>query len=79
MTVRDWTYYRDQLSDAATRLGVDEMRVLVAIAARLALGRRQYGDLDIASDTRDWRREALEEQLDWLVYDTIDTLRRVDS
>jgi hypothetical protein len=46
----------------------DESRVLEAIAARLRLGRRVYGPLDIEGDARDWRREALEEALDLAVY-----------
>lgn len=50
------------------RLGDDERRVLVWIAKRLARGRAQYGELDLGSDKRDWRREFTEEVLDALVY-----------
>lgn len=49
-------------------LGDDEVRVLLAIARRLAMGRRQYGELALETDRRDWRRETSEEVLDACVY-----------
>lgn len=53
---------------AAASLGPDELRVLRAVTERLVLGRRQYGELDLATDPRDWAREAAEEALDLSVY-----------
>lgn len=58
------------------RLGDDERRVIIAIAKRLVRGAEQYGHLDIASDKRDWTREANEEFLDATVYLAIRTLAK---
>lgn len=58
-----------------TRLGDDERRVILAIATRLARGADQYGRLAVATDRRDWTREAHEEFLDGCVYLAIKTLR----
>jgi hypothetical protein len=49
-------------------LGDDERRVLVRIARRLNLGRRQYGQLVLKTDRRNFRREAQDEALDLAVY-----------
>jgi hypothetical protein len=49
----------------------DEMAVLQMIADRLSLGRRSYGPLHIATDPRDWHREALEELLDATIYQAV--------
>jgi hypothetical protein len=58
----------DTIAGRCTELGVDELRVLDRIAARLQVGRRQYGELHIARDGRDWTEEALQEALDLSVY-----------
>jgi hypothetical protein len=57
-------------------LGADERRVLEVIAARLRMGARTYGALDVANDARDWRREASEELLDGCVYLACEAMRR---
>lgn len=49
-------------------LGQDERRVLIGVARRLQIGRERYGDLRLATDQRDWGREAEEELLDALIY-----------
>jgi hypothetical protein len=60
---------RAALDFAVSKLGPDEVRVLTRIADRLALGRAQYGALDIANDRRAFRgHEAREEVEDALVY-----------
>ncbi len=46
----------------------DELRVVGFIAARLTLGRADYGPLDVESDGRDFGREIDEEAADLLVY-----------
>ena len=38
------------LFDVVRQLGEDEVRVLIAIAKRLAMGRGQYGPLDVQGD-----------------------------
>jgi hypothetical protein len=58
----------DTIGGRLAELGVDELRVLDRIAARLQIGQRQYGELDIATDARDWTEEALQEALDLSVY-----------
>jgi hypothetical protein len=65
----------DQVVDACDGLGNDEARVVIAVAKRLALGRRCYGALRIQQDPRDWKKEASEEALDAAVYLAADLLR----
>lgn len=65
--------YKD-LCEAARDLGDDELRVLALIASRLRMGKSQYGDLDLARDGRDFRKEACEEFLDATVYLAIATM-----
>ena len=65
-----------ELFDVVRQLGEDEVRVLTAIARRLAMGRRQYGPLDVQGDRRDWKREAAEELLDGCVYLAAETMRQ---
>lgn len=57
-------------------LNADETEVLTVILRRLWLGRGLYGPLGIATDSRDWNNEALEEHLDGLVYLACDAIRR---
>lgn len=54
----------------------DERRIVDLIADRLEHGRKQYGDLDLARDKRDWNQEALEEALDLAVYLAIALIKR---
>ncbi len=55
----------------------DEERVLGLLRARLDMGRREYGELDV-HDGRDWEREALEELLDGVLYMAIMLVRMRD-
>ncbi len=57
-----------QLAKTVAELGDDETRVLLLIGRRLAMGQQIYGRLDVANDSRDWRRELGEEAADALVY-----------
>lgn len=57
------------------KLGHDEIAVLERVAERLVMGRRQYGDLNIASDSRAWDEEARQEILDGLVYLAVGSLK----
>jgi hypothetical protein len=60
---------RAALYGVAGELGRDEVRVLTRIGERLKAGRRAYGPLDLATDTRAFRTtEAREELEDALVY-----------
>lgn len=65
-----------KLVNASDDLGVDELRVLTAVATRLAMGQKQYGKLDIARDKRDFVKEASEEALDGCVYLACELLRK---
>jgi hypothetical protein len=65
----------DELLVVVEGLGPDERAVLLAIAKRLAHGRRHYGPLDVRGDRRDWRGEAAEEALDLSVYMACELLR----
>lgn len=59
---------RDRILGALATLGTDEAAVLALVAERLAMGRRTYGELRPATDSRRFEREALEEAADGLVY-----------
>ena len=50
--------------------------MLRLIAERLLLGRRRYGELNLATDRRDFASEALEEAADMTVYAAAELLRR---
>lgn len=63
------------LDGAVATMGVDELRVLVALARRLHLGRQAYGELRIGADRRDWDAELRDELLDGLIYGTVALLK----
>lgn len=58
---------------------LDELRVVDVILGRLELGRERYGELHIARDRRDYKRERAEELVDAEVYDACDLLQRRDA
>ena len=60
-------------------LGFDELRVVDKLVSRLIAGREQYGELDIASDKRDFQTEAAEELQDATVYMMITMIARDDA
>lgn len=64
-----------ELMRICSTLELDCMRVLIAIAHRLQVGRAAYGEMNIEGDTRDFRKEGCEELLDFIVYETMDRLR----
>lgn len=51
----------------AQQLGLDELKVLVLVGHRLAMRQEGYGRLNLRTNSRDWRREALDEAADGLV------------
>lgn len=57
-----------RINSGLRQLGPDEVAVVDAVIGRLLLGRAQYGQLNLAADKRDWRKEASEEALDLAVY-----------
>ncbi len=60
-------------------LGPDELRVLELQASRLAMGRGQYGPLEIAGDKRNYLREILLEYIDASQYAAMQLLRLLDG
>lgn len=56
-------------------LGFDELRVLHRVIERMQHGRKQYGALDIAGSSKDWRAEATEEFLDGAIYLAMQSIR----
>lgn len=46
----------------------DELRVIAVRVERMSKARAQYGELDLASDTRDFVREMAEENIDRAFY-----------
>ena len=69
----------EEVSALMLDLNDDEQRVLLAIAKRLAMGREQYGALDLATDPRDWTKEAYEEALDMSNYLAMALVKRATS
>lgn len=65
-----------ELAGVVAELGTDERAVVLAIARRLAVGRKCYGVLNVQGDPRDWRAEAAQEALDCAVYLACETMRR---
>jgi hypothetical protein len=53
------------------QLNPDELSVLERIAKRLLMGQKQYGELNLANDKRDWNEELRQELLDVIVYAVI--------
>ena len=66
----------EELTAIIPDLNDDEQRVLLAIAKRLAMGRKQYGALDLSKDPRTWTKEAYEEALDMSNYLAMALVRR---
>ena len=60
-------HYKD-LCELARAMEPDALEVLYGIAQRLTCGRREYGDLDLATNPRNWTHEELEELFDAVVY-----------
>lgn len=58
----------ERLAASLEGLGLDELRVLERVAAGLVTGREAYGEMKIASDSRDFVDEATQELRDALVY-----------
>ena len=59
-----------------TDIGRHEVERLELLAGRLALGQQRYGLLCLATDGRDWRKEALEEDLDGEIYRTCEEISK---
>ena len=57
-----------ELWQIVQRLNADERAPLLVLARRIAMGREQYGALDLATDSRDFRSELLEELADGVAY-----------
>lgn len=57
-----------RLLETWVQLGRDEREVIVEIASRLLMGQRQYGELDLERDMRDFVQQAAEEHFDSCVY-----------
>lgn len=67
---------RRQFLQCVDALGPDELRVAKFVVARLAGGRKVYGNLDLARDKRNFVRERDEELADALVYVACEQLKR---
>lgn len=65
-----------------TGLEPDAVRVVERVVERMRIGQVRYGLLDIATNPRDaraWENEALEEELDNVIYRTIGQLARAQG
>ncbi len=70
----------EELASIHAQLNDDERAVLalaiLPLARRLLSGRTRYAPLDIATDTRDFLKEAMEETVDNALYLAMEQLRR---
>ena len=57
-----------RLNSLIRQASADELKVLLVVAERLTAGRERYGTLHLATDGRDFAREALEEAADLGLY-----------
>lgn len=73
---RDSEVLMEHVTFLCAHLGPDELRVVTCVALALRRGRSVYGELDIASDERDFDDEADQERTDMLVYCAIAALRK---
>ena len=64
-----------RLKTATILLNRDELEVIVWLAERMADGATRYGALDIATDKRDFQKEAGEEAIDGLAYLAMQSIR----
>ena len=58
------TVMRNELISMVQSLEPDAVEVLHLSVQRMLAGRKEYGDLDIDKDRRDWVEEALQECVD---------------
>lgn len=64
-----------RLFTAAGELGQDELLVLATIAERAVGGAEVYGPIALATDRRNFRKEAAEELVDACFYSTCELIR----
>ncbi len=57
-----------ELCDIAEQLNADELAPVIALARRIYAGRKQYGELRLATDRRRWLSELKAELADALAY-----------
>lgn len=70
---------RASIAKSIARLEYDALRVVDMNAARLVVGRAQYGDLVLATDPRNMLREALMEMLDGSSYFAARLIKMLDE
>lgn len=59
---------RSELAVILLSVNEDELRVILRFARRINGGRKLYGPLNLATDTRDFGKEIQEEMLDASAY-----------
>src|SRR5450759_1093575 len=64
----------EHLFAIAEHLGPDELAVLTFVAERLRSERSTYGELHLATDTRNFTREVLEEAADMALYAAVGSI-----
>ncbi len=67
----------DRLVADQRTLGRDELAVIRLVTDGLLAGKPVYGELDVAADSRSFKREGFDEGRDQLIYDAADLLRRL--
>ncbi len=66
----------DKVTALLSELNEDEQAVVLRITERMVAGRARYAPLDLATDRRDWTREAEEEAWDLVAYVAMRTCAR---
>jgi hypothetical protein len=73
-------HIRDSISMRLVDAGIDELRVVDFVVERLmGVGRKQYGELVLKTDKRNFSKELDEELLDAIVYIACARLKREES
>ena len=67
---------KTEIQIAIENLEPHALFVLLEIAQRMVVGQAEYGALNLDTDTRDFHREAHEEDMDSLVYRTMDFVKK---
>jgi len=64
-----------ECSEHIAKLGTDELEVIRLLLRRTRQGQRQYGELEISTDGRNWVVQTLEECIDGLFYMAVQLIK----
>lgn len=74
---REQMYPGNRLQSSWAHLGDRERKLLAIISERLLVGQRTYGEL--SAGKRPWKKEAMEEMVDGIVYTACELLEMMEN